>query len=196
MVSVFRVVVACLVLVSGDRSLFGQDDSPVTFATSAVTGVDGRFAIGGFLKDARVTLFATHRDYGRSPAVPVGASEDHATIRLEPPLLLHGIAVDESGAPVQGATVRVTRARHSTLTSYTDQKGRFLFRNAPNARVKIQIDHPGFKVATKKARVPAGKRELDLGTIRLTRGLGIDGRIETADGDALAGVLALQRMRL
>ena len=35
MVSVFRVVVACLVLVSGDRSLFGQDDSPVTFANAA-----------------------------------------------------------------------------------------------------------------------------------------------------------------
>ncbi len=65
---------------------------------------------------------------------------------------LGGILADPSGAVIPNARVTVTQSGNGfSMTTMTDQAGRWVISNLPSGRIKIQADSPGFKTTVREA---------------------------------------------
>lgn len=92
-----------------DLAVVGADGTLVNTDTRGMlrevrTEVDGRFAIGGFAREAVVEIKVWEAAYARLDAV-VTAGEPAITVTLEPGVTLHGRVVDAAGKPVANARV-------------------------------------------------------------------------------------------
>jgi beta-lactamase regulating signal transducer with metallopeptidase domain/peroxiredoxin len=117
-------------------------------------------------------------------------------LRFEPGTTIGGIVRDESGQPIQGATVKVhgppteSEGRNSAFTlgsSQTDAQGRWRQDAAPNdlSNLWANVEHPH--------HLPNGTRvshELNSVTV-LKRGLTVTGRIDDAAGRPVRGARVL-----
>jgi len=83
---------------------------------------------------------------------------------------LGGVLADPSGAVVGNARVTVREAATGfTMTTVTDQQGRWLVSNVPTGQVKIQAEAPGFKTTVRDANYDAGRPS----TYSFALGLGV-----------------------
>jgi Ca-activated chloride channel family protein len=77
-----------------------------------------------------------------------------------------GDVADHTGAPVAGATVRLSRPDFTTRTTVTNQHGRFRFDSVPAAVYEIEVTHPAFAKLVRPVNV--GSAESATITVRLT----------------------------
>jgi beta-lactamase regulating signal transducer with metallopeptidase domain/thiol-disulfide isomerase/thioredoxin len=119
---------------------------------------------------------------GRKHPLTLPASK---TFALEPGTTIGGVVRDESGRPIEGATVSITmEPAESDSSNYvfhigtpkTDAQGRWRIDEAPAnlGSVGIRIEHPKYRVGYAKP-----SRDLDSVAV-LTRGLTVRGRVTDA----------------
>lgn len=112
-----------------------------------------------------------------------------------------GAVVDENELPVSGALVRLARARKSGSLvpglgppveeipdSFTDTNGRFELTDLSPGRYDLGARAPGFAPAeVPGVALPADERDFEIGTIVLSPGEEIAGRVLDPDGRPIAG---------
>lgn len=87
---------------------------------------------------------------------------------------LGGVLADPSGAVLPGARVTVTQPdRGYSMSTFTDQAGRWVVSNLPSGRIRIQAEANGFKTTVRDAVYDAGTPStfsfaLSLGTLAET----------------------------
>lgn len=97
------------------------------------TGTDGKFTLRG-VEPGNVQLFVTKAGYARGPFTPVPNDQRGAVVVTVPPAAaVGGRVLDESGAPIPGATVRVRASANGTSEglSVSDGAGRFWIGGLP-----------------------------------------------------------------
>jgi hypothetical protein len=125
------------------------------------------------------------------PAVPLGGMVEHS-VELPPEAVLAGHIVDESGAPVPRATLRVqppedVPVKLAARTARTDEQGAFRLDALGAGEWTLVPAADGFIVAEAVVRgVKAGERVEDL-ELKLARGGSIAGRILAADPRSVVG---------
>ncbi len=95
-----------------------------------------------------------------------------------------GTAVDATGAVVSGANVSATRAVTGIkLSTTTDQKGEFAFRNVPSGTYTINVEAPGFQASQVDNVSVAAGQDTNLEAVKL--GLGsASTTVEVSDATA------------
>jgi len=154
---------------------------------------DGSFELKPIERGKKVTLVATHGDFGPSKPLDVEASA-RATLVLTAPLDVVGMVRDESGQPVQGARVELSEQPNRGRQRFpgasgagmprpgiTDDEGRFVLRNAPRGTWTIEYVHPHFLPRNEPIELGSGARH-DVGVVSLERGLTITGVVVDEDG--------------
>src|SRR5690349_15973920 len=68
-----------------------------------------------------------------------------------------GVVKDSAGAPVAGATVRITALGAAPLTRISDSSGAFIFDRVPTADYEVTVTAAGFKRFTSRISVRDGK---------------------------------------
>jgi hypothetical protein len=116
--------------------------------------------------------------------IPAGATEYELAIELQPGARWAGRVVDESGAPVAGATVKASGLFHGTET---DNEGRFVLHSAaPESRHELSARKPGYQRGTTACE--AGREDIE---IILRPGHAIALRVLGLDGRGLAGATVM-----
>jgi Ca-activated chloride channel homolog len=77
-----------------------------------------------------------------------------------------GNVADQAGAPIAGATVRLSRPNFTARTTVTNQQGRFRFNSVPAALYEIEVTHKGFAKLVRPVNV--GSDESAAITVKLT----------------------------
>ena len=120
----------------------------------------------------------------------VDTTQTHrVTLVLEPAWHIRGKAVDDSGAPVVGATVRVIVPGAETgRSTTTNDGGVFDWRGPAAARVALEVKRKGFVGRRIAVTPPAvGPLITDVGLIPVTeRGFRLEGRVVGLDAGACA----------
>jgi Carboxypeptidase regulatory-like domain len=125
------------------------------------------------------------------PAVPPGGSVEHS-VELPPEAVIAGRVVDESGAPVPRATVRVqppadVPVKLTARTARTDAQGAFRLDALAAGDWTLAPAADGFVVAQAVVRsVKTGEHVEDL-ALKLARGGSIAGRVIAADPRSAVG---------
>jgi hypothetical protein len=123
--------------------------------------------------------------------------------------IVRGRVLDASGAAVELARVRCAlvdreypshaewgelaalakagQTRSPVLESATDSNGAFEFRDPAAGRLLIEVEAAGFEPLQCTRLVPARMRETDVGTLSLSAGVRLSGRVEDELGRPLAG---------
>lgn len=178
--------------------------------TRAMSGPDGRFRLAPVDPEKRWTVIARSAD--RPPAradVPgLAPRETSSGVRLElsPGFELSGLVVDESEAPVRGATVEVVAAQErggpgmmmmipgggglaEKLTADSDGDGRFRAPGLAAGEYDVTVTREGFASAKLPGLEVSGESAaVDAGTIRLQHGFTLQGRVVDELGEPLSGV--------
>jgi len=84
------------------------------------------------------------------------------------PSVIQGRAVDDLGAPIQGATASLSRDATEIATGTTDAEGRFTFSGLPAGTYSVTVRAAGFTEATRTGSLEADSF-VDLGDIPLVR---------------------------
>jgi hypothetical protein len=101
------------------------------------------------------------------------------------PASVAGIATDQRGDPIRGATVSLRQlAAENAKTALTDDDGYFVISAEPGA-FDLQLDAPGFTAKTVHGEL-GGNRRLDLGKVQLTIESGAAEVIVTVTKEELA----------
>ena len=104
-------------------------------------------------------------------------------LTADPGLRVSGVVVDESGAPVRGATVQAAAESQWYQPQETDAAGRFaLGALREGTKLQLQVSAGGFANATVRG-VVAGSDDV---RIVLKKGLSVSGRLVNAAGDPVA----------
>lgn len=127
------------------------------------------------------------------------------TVQVEHAWTVGGTVIDEDGNPVKGADVScyIPYKRRSGGLSLrgkvnevkTNEEGRWLFRQVPNSLYAVddaRVNHPAFQLGTLKLarpefEIPQGGGDQSGGTITLTKGLTVSGRIVDEQGRPIVG---------
>ena len=127
------------------------------------------------------------------------------TAQVERAWTIGGTVIDENGNPVKDAEIqfylRYKRRPNDVSISgkvskvKTDEDGRWLFRQIPNSLYFVddaKINHPAFQLKTLKLTRPKFEISLDSGnqtggTITLSKGLMVSGRVVNEQGEAIVG---------
>ncbi len=174
---------------------------PTTRTTS--TDHEGRFSLPTLAQSEQSSVTVAHPDYVRTTQ-RVEPPEGGAPVRLvlERGVVGWGHVVDEGGAPIAGASVKVQVARPSQnmldygdraevgppLEAATDSEGRFEMRGLPAGRVDIFASSQG--KAPTLVRGVTLEAELDrqeIGTLTLVDGVVLEGRVVDGDGAGIGG---------
>jgi protocatechuate 3,4-dioxygenase beta subunit len=175
----------------------------------ARSGADGRYAVRG-LSPQRYTLTADDErfvSWSRLLTLVAGQpeSQDVALVRGA---ALSGRVVDEQGAPIEGARLRLTRSGENVFQAFvrslqgegvarSGRDGAFkATRLAPGERQRLDVQHDDFEERTIAgvSLAPGGVRS-GL-TIVMRRGLSIRGTVKDENGRPLAGAeVTLSRAR-
>ncbi|MEM9378537.1 MAG: carboxypeptidase regulatory-like domain-containing protein, partial [Planctomycetota bacterium] len=159
-----------------------------TAPTHIVADDGGRFRLDGLSRpdptdeyEAPPYLVVKHAGHAVHVEQPIeiGPGAAPSTIRLDPELRLAGRVVDADGAPVEGASLRITGERRmnrgyesdfpaswvhvagiDTATSAAD--GRFTFGQLPAGPYDLQLYAHGDRLRSRSYRVAAGAEDLEL----------------------------------
>jgi protocatechuate 3,4-dioxygenase beta subunit len=185
--------------VPGARVLPAPTDAsqPPRDVGEILTAADGSFQVPGFRAGERLTLRVAREGY--APRTVSGIEvppPEPLEVVLEPAGRIAGTVVDESGRPVEGATV-VIREPEAVLPGIpggrlvggarADTEGRFAAEGLPPGRFRLQVAGTGYVSAE------AGPFELAAGEARegvevvLRRGAALEGRITGPTGEPVAG---------
>ncbi|MEM7201571.1 MAG: carboxypeptidase regulatory-like domain-containing protein [Planctomycetota bacterium] len=160
--------------------------------------IDGAFTLENVPRE-KLTLKIEAE--GRAPfSQKVDFSEgsvDLGDIELRPPASLSGAVVDEHGAPIADATVRIAQggaadslfmAKMLGRTLYhSDDAGQFSIEGLQGGRLRLIADKPGYTtVRSRILRLTAGEETAGV-TLTLDRGGSVRGRLVDADGAPLVG---------
>jgi len=97
---------------------------------------------------------------GSAPSSTAGSSSQHSDQQL--PGRITGTVVDQTGAVVPGARVRLTRDAQSPVQEVlTDEDGQFSFFNLAPGPFQLAIASPGFANRTASGRVSATESAAD-----------------------------------
>jgi len=102
---------------------------------SAVSDVEGRFELIGLKLGQSVRAYASHRDFGRSE-IKEGKAGEPLTLNLAEPLMLTGQVVDESGSPIAGVRVAVSRVQEQNAGRASSAEARRVKPRAPLSRMR------------------------------------------------------------
>jgi len=171
----------------------------------------GRFTLGGLDPAKSWELRAVRR--GFLPATltmadlkPLSSRSD-LRIVLQPGRPTFGTVVDEAGRPIVGAEVSLLPAegtgesdfashREIVARAASDPKGHFEFDMLPAARVDLEVRALGFvSTLVRGLAVASGEGAFDLGSVVLTSGEILEGRVEDPQGRPLdAASITVQRV--
>ncbi|HEV7518453.1 MAG TPA: carboxypeptidase-like regulatory domain-containing protein, partial [Thermoanaerobaculia bacterium] len=168
---------------------------------SAITGTDGRFRLPHLAAPARVNLAVAREGYVprlfESQRVP---APEPLTLTLSPAGRLAGRVVDEAGAPVPGAVLRLeeedrpmTVGRDSFFFTrgasevVADEEGRFTFADVPAGRPVVRASADGHLPGSLGPLAVAGGGSVSGLRIVLPHGATVTGRVVTPDRAGVAG---------
>lgn len=176
---------------------------------SARTGEDGRFALDALVPGASYEVEVDAAGWAparkKVAALPDG-SPTTVKIVLHPGITGVGTVLDESDAPVEGATVALRESRSASIfpvagddedapvtTAVTDAAGLFELRDLAAGAYRLEVDAPGFAPALVpgvEVSRPLSPEDppADLGTVILSTGAEIRGVVVDADGVPIPGV--------
>jgi len=185
---------------------YGGTSDPSLATGLTFTDADGRFSVRGVRpSEQEVAAFARHPDLGWAVSTPFpvrpGASIGGVTVEIGKGARIDGRVVDESGDPVLGARVRVSR--HSAfpvglivpLDAYagvsSGRDGRFRLAGLVERNYEMKIEREGYRSRLIRP-VPASAAGHDAGDVVLARGHVLEGRVVDREGRPLfdAGVSA------
>jgi len=174
---------------------------------AADTDANGRYAFRG-LGAAAYRVFVSHSQYLPSAdnwAVVEGGAPARCDVRLAPGYVVKGRAIDERGAPVEGATVRARSAESGTLMGWakatqvlrelrdaallvrsestTGSDGSFTLGSLAPARLDVEARKEGLSPAVARV-VPPGREDL---VLVLRSDPTLAGRVLLPDGRPAAG---------
>ncbi len=175
----------------------------------ARSGADGRYAMRG-LSPQRYTLTADDERFvsWSHPLTLVAGQPESQDVALVRGAALSGRVVDEQGAPIEGARLRLTRSGENVFQAFvrslqgegaarSGRDGTFrATRLAPGERQRLDVQHDDFEERTIAgvSLAPGGVRS-GL-TIVMRRGLSIRGTVKDENGRPLAGAeVTLSRAR-
>lgn len=164
------------------------------------SGADGTFVLEGVPPRADWVLFARKRGAAGCYADPVevraGETTDGVVVRLAEPCIVRGQVLDESGVPLGGQSVRLSR--HVELcggegVAYTDAEGRFEFDSLAAAPLTVTAYRQNGQRAEAEVTglVPGEVREGVV--LAFTVGLEIEGTVVDARGEPVASLAVFLR---
>jgi len=169
--------------------------------TRATSGEDGRFRLGPLAADANATLFFDLPSRGRERAEGVvvfsGIDHDLGDVLLPEGFVATGTVVDETGRPIEGATVSLQSYFHefehtierfgASVSLSTASNGGFSTPRLPASLVLVRADRPGRVAFFMAIESPRPASVDDLGAITLAPEVVLHGRVVTKEGVAVAG---------
>jgi hypothetical protein len=175
---------AAIVLTAGEREryeVFRRDRAD----GRAVSGADGRFRLLGVSAAPSYEVTAARPGYQTARVTVVGT--EPVRLVLAPTRAARGAVVDEWERPLDGVEVTIRPAPLEgdpagvEVSAVTGEDGRFEVAAVPAARVDLEARRPGFApLVVPGVAIPPGDGAADLGTLVLTPGAHIAGRVTDA----------------
>lgn len=163
------------------------------------TDAGGSFAFGA-LRPGEYQLLATLGDRVAQEAVTVPRRRDvdDVTLALAAGVTVDGTVVDDTGAPIAGAKVRLDRRaprpRMGAATATTDGAGRFRFGPIAPGELELAASRDGYLPATdEEVRVAAVESRTV--TLALQRARRIEGKVVDREGTPVAGAVVVASPR-
>jgi protocatechuate 3,4-dioxygenase beta subunit len=163
---------------------------------SKFEAADGRFELQG-LKDGSWTLVVRAKGFNSNEPAVVRVPGDGSEIELTIThcARLAGVVVDASGKPVVKATVTAATERRDYArmviggepTASTNERGEFVFDDAPSGKVKLSASHPGFAESRPMSLTVAAAQHIEGLSVVLTNGGAIRGELHASLGAELNG---------
>ncbi|HWM94206.1 MAG TPA: carboxypeptidase-like regulatory domain-containing protein [Thermoanaerobaculia bacterium] len=179
-----------VVTVAPDRR--GRDEvfRPDRAASRALSDEEGRFLLRGLAKAASYNLTASRPGYRAAQATVVASGE--VRLVLERARSAQGSVLDARERPLAGVEVTVRPSPAGSpgeaVTVLTDDRGRFEVPTLPGDRVDLEARRQGFApTIVPGVAVAQGPGHADLGTLTLSPGVRIEGRVVDTAGRPLAG---------
>jgi hypothetical protein len=169
---------------------------PGSGSTSATTGPDGSFTLGG-LAAGPVRIMARKEDDFVQEMRNVDAPASNVLIEIKSGGRITGRVVEKgSGKPITTFQAGITTARSGggmmmmappQLRSFTSDDGSFTLDNVPPGATVVTASSPGFASARLNVTVEEGK-EVDGLELQLDTGVKLIGRVTGPNGSALSDV--------
>ncbi|MFW5875356.1 MAG: carboxypeptidase regulatory-like domain-containing protein [Myxococcota bacterium] len=153
---------------------------------------DGTFEVTG-LPGPPYRVLARHFDYAetRLDSVDDAEVDDPLRIELRPGARVFGRVHDGfEAAPLEGAEVALRRGARTVEETHSNSSGSFEIHLVPEGNYELIVDHPDFSSRSVSTVVRASGRGLepvDVGTIELSAGGRITGRVTDRHGDPVGG---------
>lgn len=159
----------------------------------AVTGADGRFEVEDLQPQGTVSVAVERKGYRQASELSVKMPvEEPLRIVLSLGIDLHGMVIDEAGAPILGAFVQARPEGEAFGTQQqmdgSDAKGAFVLESLSPGRWNLTVSADGFqKVERPSLELVAGLKPEPV-RITLARGATVAGVVTDGDGKPLGGV--------
>jgi len=166
---------------------------PDRAASRAVSDEAGRFTLEGLLQGGRYEIHARREGFAtvRTQLESAPPSEPLRLV-LVPGRPAHGRVVDGEDRPLEGVAIEISEAGPAAaenLEVTTDGEGRFEIEALPAEELDLLARKDGFApIRVRGIEVEPGTGPADLGTLVLTPGAAIRGRVEDRESEPLQGV--------
>jgi protocatechuate 3,4-dioxygenase beta subunit len=192
--------------IAGAKIQIGQLKSvfwTVRDGPEAVTDAAGRFLVGELLPDSKYKIVALDErcviGLGEEFQPAAGEIRDGLDVRMPRGGGVQGLVTDDSGTPVAGVDVTLSRppflgmtllpgqecGQKSLATTRTDEQGRYVFAGLGAGDHGVVFDHRSFVLAEEKAVVREPDEIVTL-DVKLVRGGDVSGKVTDATGAPVA----------
>ena len=174
-----------------------------TVPSGFTTDADGYFSLnslpaGNYVLNVNAKGYANYNGWQGQGRINLtgGGEKNLGDIALMLSATVVGRVVNaEDGTPVQGADVSLNQAsqwgRWASSSGMSDEEGRFEISNVEPGSYKLKIRMDGFALFELAAQNVEPGKHLDLGDLKLDRGLQLGGRVVNTDGAGVAGAEVL-----
>ncbi|HET9227956.1 MAG TPA: carboxypeptidase regulatory-like domain-containing protein, partial [Thermoanaerobaculia bacterium] len=167
--------------------------SSLRYLSELLSRADGSFSIPGLLPGGVYKLSASKPGHGKMEVeirtAPAGRPTPSARVILGTGVTMIGRIVDETGKPVEGASVDLLQDDPTGfLQAVSDASGVFSIRGLAPGQYQLAAVRKGFSPITHSGvLMPEGPARLDLGDITLKAGAAIEGKVIDAEGRTVEG---------